>query len=525
MFKKISTIVIHPILFASYMVLAVIATDTTLIFSIQAGRVIWFVPLIALLAMMVVQRFTKDWHYTGFVVTMGIVLFGYYGHVYRLARSRLDAPWLVNHAVLLPLWGAMIIFVGGPWIWRRVQNGQFVTQFFNLVGIAAVLFPLNTAFRINQQLQNDPLNDWKMPPLSHPVSLQTANRPDIYYIIADGYARADVLSSLYGYDNSAFIQYLENHGFYVAEQSQSNYPRTALSLPSSLNLDYLQSFISEAESNTANWFPLHEMIVHSRARSLLSEAGYQFIAYSSGFFYTEIRDADRYLSPYKLDINEFEQLLLSTTAFDIPFSQGWLPIPSFSYTAHRQRILYPLAHLGEAPDPQRPQFVFTHILLPHPPFVFDQNGNFIEPGPAYEMTDGDVYEGTVEEYRQDYVNQLIYTNRRLEETIDRILENATQRGVIIVIQADHGPRSSAVGQPNDHGCFYERYSILNAYYLPAAKDQLYPTITPVNTFRLIFDHYFGTQFGLLPDINYNSGIHRPYQFDDATIESHTPCTP
>ncbi len=45
--------------------------------------------------------------------------------------------------------------------------------------------------------------------------------------------------------------------------------------------------------------------------------------------------------------------------------------------------------------------------------------------------------------------------------------------------------------------------ILNAYYLPGVdKDILYPSITPVNSFRLIFNLYFDTNFELLPDENY-----------------------
>ena len=43
------------------------------------------------------------------------------------------------------------------------------------------------------------------------------------------------------YDNSAFISDLEKMGFYVAKCSQSNYPRTDVSLGSSLNMDYLQN--------------------------------------------------------------------------------------------------------------------------------------------------------------------------------------------------------------------------------------------------------------------------------------------
>ena len=41
---------------------------------------------------------------------------------------------------------------------------------------------------------------------------------------------------------------------------------------------------------------------------------------------------------------------------------------------------------------------------------------------------------------------------------------------------------------------------LNAYHLPGAKkDWFYDGITPVNSFRLVFNHYFGTHYSYLPD--------------------------
>jgi hypothetical protein len=47
--------------------------------------------------------------------------------------------------------------------------------------------------------------------------------------------------------------------------------------------------------------------------------------------------------------------------------------------------------------------------------------------------------------------------------------------------------------------------ILNAYFLPGeGAAGLYPSITPVNTFRLIFDVYFGADLELLEDVSDHS---------------------
>jgi hypothetical protein len=49
-------------------------------------------------------------------------------------------------------------------------------------------------------------------------------------------------------------------------------------------------------------------------------------------------------------------------------------------------------------------------------------------------------------------------------------------------------------------------AILNAYYLPGeGAAALYPSISPVNTFRAIFDGWFGGEFDLLEDVSYFAG--------------------
>ena len=48
-----------------------------------------------------------------------------------------------------------------------------------------------------------------------------------------------------------------------------------------------------------------------------------------------------------------------------------------------------------------------------------------------------------------------------------------------------------------------RFGILNAYYLPnGGNDLLYESISPVNSFRVIFNSYFGANYEILEDRSY-----------------------
>jgi hypothetical protein len=71
-----------------------------------------------------------------------------------------------------------------------------------------------------------------------------------------------------------------------------------------------------------------------------------------------------------------------------------------------------------------------------------------------------------------------------------------------VIQGDHGEPAVVLGLDDDDD-IRASFSIMNAYRLPDGGDSLlYPSISPVNTFRMIFNYYLGADFDLLEDRNY-----------------------
>jgi hypothetical protein len=91
------------------------------------------------------------------------------------------------------------------------------------------------------------------------------------------------------------------------------------------------------------------------------------------------------------------------------------------------------------------------------------------------------------------------------EIVPKIIANSTVPP-IIVIQGDHGP--TVASRPRS------RMSNLNVYFLPGAEKSLYPTITPVNTFRVIFNHYFGQDLQLLKDVSLYSDYEDPFSFKE-----------
>jgi hypothetical protein len=197
-------------------------------------------------------------------------------------------------------------------------------------------------------------------------------------------------------------------------------------------------------------------------------------------------------------LNEFEEILIKTTAgLILADSRAVLPRilqPDFDNPrrTHRERILFTLDQLGKMPDLPGPKLIFAHLVIPHPPYVFDSDGEF---------TDFDVDAET------GYVDQIAYLNKRLLPLLENII-NASDRPPIIILQGDHG----AIHSPPD-----KRLDILNAVFLPGIpSDLVSKKITPVNTFRLILNAYFEGEYPYKDDIGYYSSYKDPYNFSVIT---------
>ena len=102
-----------------------------------------------------------------------------------------------------------------------------------------------------------------------------------------------------------------------------------------------------------------------------------------------------------------------------------------------------------------------------------------------------------------------YISGQIKTAVEKLLAESAAPPIII-LQGDHAPWLQT-GKDN--------FLVLNAYYLPSHSDLLYRTISPVNTFRLVFNAYFGTHYDLLPDISYYSPIPKIYEF----VEVANPC--
>ena len=122
-----------------------------------------------------------------------------------------------------------------------------------------------------------------------------------------------------------------------------------------------------------------------------------------------------------------------------------------------------------------------------------------------------------DEYKGAYTQQLYFLNRKLKEAINGII--ARSPDAIIILQSDHGPRSSWGEGMDWHDVVYESMSILNAYRFPGKDTQalLNEDASPVNSFAILFNTYFGEEYKMQPDTSWYSERSDRFTFLDAII--------
>jgi hypothetical protein len=145
-----------------------------------------------------------------------------------------------------------------------------------------------------------------------PTAQPPADAPDVYVILLDGYARADVLEDTFDYDDSPFLDGLRSDGFEVADESHSNYLVTNLSVSSLLNyrqlgdIPALQPLIANPGATEGG--PVHRAISGAAVLDDFRKLGYETVGVGSGFEQPAVRGADRFVDAGEL--NEFEIQML-----------------------------------------------------------------------------------------------------------------------------------------------------------------------------------------------------------------------
>lgn len=481
--EKIINLPFHILLLAIFPALALLVNNLGQTALWVVRRPLIVSVLIGLLFFLVAWLLIRQCQKASLWTAWALVMFFSYGHLYRIVEDfQLFGFLLGRHRYLVILWG--VVFILGTWlILRKIQVSEEIIKVINFISLILVLFQIGQIvlyqYRkgVSQQQAQASLSD----PFLSPGD--PANMPDVYLIILDMYGREDALEEYYEYDNREFLSQLEEMGFYVADCGRSNYSNTALSLASQLNMEYIDVLLDDVNLEATSY-----LIKNSTVRMALEEIGYTTIAFETGVGWADPDEADIFYTRPPI-----EHVVTSLEPFEVMFVEGtigWLfldyyislNLEEFKYVetpveAKAQRTLMVLDYLRLLPAMEGPKFVHAHMIIPHPPHVFNLDGSV----------------NLQAEQVEDKIGlsiQLDYLNPQILEIVEKIIDNSSP-DPIVILEGDHGFGN------------LQRNSILNALYLPdGGVETLYPQISLVNTFRVMFNQYFGTNLSLLEDLSY-----------------------
>lgn len=512
---------IHPFLFGLSPILSLFLHNIN-----EASFSIILVPSAIVLCLTIVLLslaivIFKDCLIAGIVVSFFLLLFFSYVSLSEVVMHSIKNPafrYLVSVGSCMLL--IFIVYI----VTKRHNLLVDITKVFNFVSIFLFLFLLVNigVYKLKTVATVLDIKSTEISKIDASTIYSEAidKLPDIYYIILDRYANKSTLKEIYDFDNTEFVNYLSNKGFYVASQSKSNYLKTIHSLSSSLNMKYINDIEEKIKGPPDNYLPIQAMLKDYKVWRFLKSKGYQFIHFGSWWPPTCRNNfADMNINLYWPP--DFINVLYRRTILYPILKKLGYPHNLVQW----KRIIYKFDKLCKIPNIKEPTFVFAHMLITHPPYVFDRYGNFLSEDMVAQKS-----------IKETYIEQLIFTNEKVKDLIDKLISNS-EDPPIIILQADEGPfpRRYRLNTLNfnwnqaSKAELSQKMGILNAYYLPHIdKNVLYPSITPVNSFRLIFNQYFNTHFELLPDKCYAFVDERhPYTFFDVTdsVSFESPDTP
>jgi hypothetical protein len=495
--RRLPGLPLYPVLAAAYPVIYLYAQNVQE--AIAPAEI--FIPLVisvvaALVVMGIVGVVSKAWAGAALATTLLVILFFTYGMAWTWLGGLGLSKWM-----LLGAWLLMAV-VGLFLIWRFHALGDRLTLPLNVITVLALLFNLviigTFVFNVRPTTANTGSGVTASGEAPEPII-----RRDVYWIVLEEYGSQSVLRDDFGYDNSPFLDALKQRGFYIADDSTANYLKTAPSIQSARNLEYLDGPALREQAKAADdWGPIYRGLRSPfEVQEFLDGLGYRFIY--AGTFWSPMGKHPSAEINYVYDqlTSEFLEVLQRATLLRAFEDLG----PEAPYDWRRNRYnqtLYELRSLAHASSLGGPKFVHAQFALDHEPYVFHPDGSFITADQERGLT-----------HQQAYVEQLQYTNAQLLAWVDEVLNVPQDERPIIFLLADEGPWPN--GYRYDERGFdwttassqalKEKFGILNAIYLPDQDPEdagFYSTITPVNQFRVLFNAEFGLELPLLPDRNY-----------------------
>jgi hypothetical protein len=443
----------------------------------------------------VLMLITRRWAKAGALTALGVLWFFFY------ATFRNDTSGLhLSGGVAVLLW-TVLCAVAAVAI-ARTRRG--LANLVLGVGVAALVLTLSPALKIasfqhrHPAVKSSDARLWAADPLPPPGP--AAKRPDIYVLIPDDYARADVLRRYFHYDNSAFAAQLRRRGFTISSNARSPYSDSESNIAAALNMGYLDGLATILGKTSQDVRPLKTLMEDSRTSQLAQTVGYRYVHLDSDevTFAAGNPDISSVATPDSYPSLWLRKSVLREVGGRFGFNDG------AQDERFRRNYRSSFARLDSVAAQPGPKLVVFHTLLPHDPYIFGAHGQPV----TFPSTSDEVIHSRLG--MRYYLPQLEYVERLLLHAVDTIRNHS--KGAVIVIQADEGFESGDKTF-SEATALDIRVKGLLALSLPGVSGVRAPQPpNTVNTMRYVYNELFGTRYSMLPTRSAPDGDY-PYQWE------------
>jgi len=498
--KSRKQIIIHPFLFATFPILSIFANNIN---SVSFDEII--IPLlsaifITFLIWIALGRVLKNKIKSGFITSLGLILFFFYGHIYIFFNNLQYNNDLSHLFILVP--SLILVGIGSYFFIRTKKSLNNLTKIVNVIAVSLVVISfigIGEYFIVEKSYEFSEISSEEI----FIPSAGTEDLPDVYFIILDGYPGFESIKYFLNYEDSEFVDFLTNKGFYVSEESYSNYRRTSFSITSTLNMMYLNYLAEGKEIDSKDQKELGKLSKNNLVFQKFKSQGYFIATIENGWKLTKnMKLADVRLCTSDNNVtSEFNIILFHTTILNPIY------VEIFS-GENRDIILCGFSELIKSSElNESPKFVFAHLMMPHRPYIFDENCGPVIPKSL--SLNPDVSQSSPE----FLLGQIKCTSKKVKEVVEKLTDS--NNPPVIIIQSDHGMRK--IKFKGDDEKWFQYFNNFNAYYFPEKGRNLeFETTTQVNSFRIFFNLYFNDTYELLEDKMYFNDRDKPYEFIDVT---------
>ncbi len=424
---------------------------------------------VSIIIWIVIRKIIKNSNKAALITGVGVVFFFYFGYVQDALKGILVSNIPVNKTSILVPISIIIFIILTIYFIKSKNNFESIIKIANVVSITLILVVC----------------------VQFIIPDASAEKPNVYHIILDEYTDNEILTKKFGYNNEKFLEFLNNNGFYMHDKLFSTFGGTVKELNVILNMEYPKKLRWMSED--------YESLNNNKVMSIFSNQDYSVIETNSMMRWKNFSDVDTKLCYDTNFINsEFLDQVLGKSIIRYFLEK-------YQQDTRRDTVRCTFDVLNEITlKTDGPKYVFSHVYVPHPPFLFGPNGENVIPD-RREISGLQSWENP-----QGYVNQLIYATNEITVVIKNIVKN--DPNAIIIVQGDTGTLTGTEISKKTMKEIYQAHSILYAVRIPDVEDSDY--MIPVNTYRIIFNNYF--------NMNYDYLEYHSYEDDnDGNIEDIT----